>query len=662
MPATKSSIRALIVSALIYALATCGGESPDVTGPGGNNSNTDNTVASVTVSPGTATVEVGNTTLFQAQARNASGSLLSGVSFSWNSSNSNVASVSSSGLATAQGVGSATITATAGGVSGSAALNVTQRQPQFSGFDFQLAQGYYWDYFWTYEYNSASGPQSPPATESAGQAPAANVHSVNGGHFRITLGPAQVIDGVTAYQIVMSGEFLDPGDFDFTPRWQYVALVDNQVLGSTDGQALEIVFDAMNGTWSGGGFWAEYSTQGTVSAAASTIDNEFITTDAISVGRSAGQDFCETIAGYTICPNDQAYTFSEAEYFKAGIGPVGYHSYVGYSFSGGGFYDSFSHERTVGLVASSVPGAAGIVPQAPPWIKKADMPTARSFHSAAVVNGKVYVMGGMTRTESSTNLLQDVAIYDPATDSWSAGAPMPHARYGHTATVMGSKIYVVGGRMTGGGADDSVWEYDPGSNGWTIRNTAPVTVVDHSAVGTLDYVWLFPGPTTDVYAYEAVPDQWWSGNSSPARYEGHSASIVGSMVYLIGGSFRDWSPWVGNFTNYTTACMRFDLNEPYGSTNAWTYMTGMGTDRAGLATAVVDGKIFAIGGGNSDGPQRAVEMYDPATDTWTQRFPLMTGTRDHTAVAVNGKIYVMGGGGYWDSVAAVYEYDPANEW
>ncbi|MFQ5705446.1 MAG: kelch repeat-containing protein, partial [Gemmatimonadales bacterium] len=84
------------------------------------------------------------------------------------------------------------------------------------------------------------------------------------------------------------------------------------------------------------------------------------------------------------------------------------------------------------------------------------------------------------------------------------------------------------------------------------------------------------------------------------------------------------------------------------------------TPRSRLATAVVNGQIYAIGGYNGDGPEIAVERYDPTLDTWTRRFPLLRPLQDHTAAAVNGLVYVMGGSGYWDSVASVYVYDPAN--
>ena len=79
----------------------------------------------VTVTPATASIIVGGTQQFAAQAYDASGNPVT-TTFTWTSSNTAVASVSASGLATGLSAGSATITATAAnGVNGSAALTVT---------------------------------------------------------------------------------------------------------------------------------------------------------------------------------------------------------------------------------------------------------------------------------------------------------------------------------------------------------------------------------------------------------------------------------------------------------------------------------------------------------------------------------------------------------
>lgn len=83
------------------------------------------TVASVEVtSPIGALLDVGGGAQLAALAKDAQGVGVSGVSFTWTSTNPSVVSVSSTGLIQAQAVGAATIRAAAGGATGNLALTV----------------------------------------------------------------------------------------------------------------------------------------------------------------------------------------------------------------------------------------------------------------------------------------------------------------------------------------------------------------------------------------------------------------------------------------------------------------------------------------------------------------------------------------------------------
>ncbi len=85
-------------------------------------------VASLEVSPDGATLEVGQTQQLTAIAKDAAGNTLTGRPVTW-SSNSTAATVSSGGLVTAAVLGTATITATAGGVSKDVTITVAQPAP-----------------------------------------------------------------------------------------------------------------------------------------------------------------------------------------------------------------------------------------------------------------------------------------------------------------------------------------------------------------------------------------------------------------------------------------------------------------------------------------------------------------------------------------------------
>lgn len=62
--------------------------------------------------------------------------------------------------------------------------------------------------------------------------------------------------------------------------------------------------------------------------------------------------------------------------------------------------------------------------------------------------------------------------------------------------------------------------------------------------------------------------------------------------------------------------------------NSWATMTPMRTARFNLGVAVVNGKIYAIGGlidnGDRSWETNANEEYDPATDSWSIKKPMPT--------------------------------------
>ncbi len=82
----------------------------------------------VTINPGSASfTALGETARFTAEVRDQNGQTMAGAAVAWASSDASVATVDASGQVTAAGNGTATITATAGSVSGTAEVTVEQQ-------------------------------------------------------------------------------------------------------------------------------------------------------------------------------------------------------------------------------------------------------------------------------------------------------------------------------------------------------------------------------------------------------------------------------------------------------------------------------------------------------------------------------------------------------
>jgi Bacterial Ig-like domain (group 2) len=86
-------------------------------------------VARVVVSPASPTVTAGATLQLSAAVYDASNNQLSGQTISWSSSDTGIARTSATGLVTGIAAGNAVVTATSGGVKGTASLTVTSASP-----------------------------------------------------------------------------------------------------------------------------------------------------------------------------------------------------------------------------------------------------------------------------------------------------------------------------------------------------------------------------------------------------------------------------------------------------------------------------------------------------------------------------------------------------
>jgi Big-like domain-containing protein len=120
-------------------------------------------VASVSVAPGAASLNPGQTVQLTATARDAGGNVLSGVAVTWASAAAGVASVSSTGLVTGVAAGSAPITATSGGKSGTATVTVQPASASAHECDTPQAAWLFCDDFESnrkaqyFEYDTAGG-------------------------------------------------------------------------------------------------------------------------------------------------------------------------------------------------------------------------------------------------------------------------------------------------------------------------------------------------------------------------------------------------------------------------------------------------------------------------------------------------------------------------
>ena len=92
------------------------------------------------------------------------------------------------------------------------------------------------------------------------------------------------------------------------------------------------------------------------------------------------------------------------------------------------------------------------------WEAVAPIAVERNLAGVAVLDGKLYAVGGRNDDEDA---LSSVERYDPATNAWEAVAPLAAARGFLDVAVLDGKLYAVGGYNDDDGSLSSVERYDP---------------------------------------------------------------------------------------------------------------------------------------------------------------------------------------------------------
>lgn len=143
-------------------------------------------------------------------------------------------------------------------------------------------------------------------------------------------------------------------------------------------------------------------------------------------------------------------------------------------------------------VSASVASHDVYDPLAGTWTAAAPLATARNAAAAAVLDGRIVVVGGRApgiRASDQTSLAT-CEVYDPSADRWSAGPPLPQARAGLAVVALGGDLYALGGESTPGGLSAAVTRLDSVGGTWTVLDQMPWAAHGLAAavVGEVAYV------------------------------------------------------------------------------------------------------------------------------------------------------------------------------
>jgi N-acetylneuraminic acid mutarotase len=163
------------------------------------------------------------------------------------------------------------------------------------------------------------------------------------------------------------------------------------------------------------------------------------------------------------------------------------------------------------------------------------MPTPRAGFGVAVLNGKIYAMGGFDR--SQTHFLTVNEEYDPATNTWTEKAPMLTPRVSFATAVFEGKIYSFGGQIldqNGNRVVINVTEvYDAATDTWTTKAPPSQPAEDFGAAVVEGKIFVI-GTETDIY--DPLSDTWSAGSPIPKAIAHSAYAVLDNKIYVISGT------------------------------------------------------------------------------------------------------------------------------
>lgn len=301
-------------------------------------------------------------------------------------------------------------------------------------------------------------------------------------------------------------------------------------------------------------------------------------------------------------------------------------------------------------VSSQTPGplASLLTPGAPRWRALAEAPEPRQEVAAALLDGKVYVVGGLT----SSGATNRVGIYDVEADAWSDGPPLPVPLHHAMAASYGGRIWVIGGFdassrpvATTYVLFESRWLRGPELRSQRAAGAAVVAgdtmyVLGGQGAGAL---------STETESYsatgqgEALLQSSWSAKAAIPTPRHHvAAASDGTWIYVSGGRVPAGG---GGPDRNVAAFERFLIAE-----NRWVQAPPLPSARSGHGSGFIDGKVVVTGGedpaaGSGQPSISSTHAYDPAKGVWFNTLPSMFRARHGVgSIAIDDNLYIFLGG------------------
>lgn len=189
----------------------------------------------------------------------------------------------------------------------------------------------------------------------------------------------------------------------------------------------------------------------------------------------------------------------------------------------------------------SQPGDRAFVLRDDGWSELPRLPEPRAAAGAAVIDGRLYVAGGVGPAGLATQMM----VFDLDEQRWLARPGPPTAREHLGVAAADGLLYVIGGRT--GGLDTNVAAaevFDPATRTWTALEPMPTARGGIAAAATANGYIVVPGGEqpggtfATVEAFNVGRGRWRRLPALPTPRHGLGIATIDSVVYVIQGGPR----------------------------------------------------------------------------------------------------------------------------
>lgn len=172
------------------------------------------------------------------------------------------------------------------------------------------------------------------------------------------------------------------------------------------------------------------------------------------------------------------------------------------------------------------------------WLVGQPMPVAVSRAAADVWGLQSVITGGLESRDGRSVNSRVVQMYDRRMSTWSLGPLLPEPRHGHTCTVLGDTVYVVGGE---GGEEmrptSSVIALKSGAKAWARVASLPQPRAFQATVAFEGKLYVFGnrGPAPHPLKYDPKSDRWTEMACPDIESHRTAFAETDGKVYFFGG-------------------------------------------------------------------------------------------------------------------------------